>query len=283
MFLCMAYLSTQTASIQAITRTLSSAMLSHLDEVAARAGALLFPGGVPPGVDLRVTCIALITLLQGDADELAQIDREVARERHEDDRARARRDLAVGALRDDLMITRDVTGGAYGLELMESTGLGGRIPTQTDALLVYARNVVEKLPSLALNPSASSFVQIDIGAAFNVLTGRTEELDAALTGVATDLRETQMVQSQRSQVEERWRRHYAVVADIIEGLLRLAGFDHLADRVRPTRRRRAGLTEPDDGVGDGLEPQPPAGDVSGGDLSPAGPGPVAAGTARRSE
>jgi hypothetical protein len=55
------------------------------------------------------------------------------------------------------------------------------------------------------------------------------------------------------------------VANLIEGLLRAAGFHHVADRVRPTRRRRAGETEPEDT----LEPLPPAGDPPANGVEPA--------------
>ena len=87
------------------------------------------------------------------------------------------------------------------------------------------------------------------------LTPLSDLLASALSDVARDLRETQMAQSQRNEAVDRWRQNYSMVANLIEGLLRAAGFHHVADRVRPTRRRRAGETEPEDTL------QPPIGDA----------------------
>lgn len=248
----MTYLSVQATSIQSITRTLTWALRSHLDPVVEKAGEVLFPGGVPPGVDVRAICLGFVESLDRRASEVAHSDREVARERSEDDEARTGRDLAAGEVRSGLFLIRDAASSAFGAEILGTLGLSGRIPEQADALLAYARNTATKLPALAARSSSKAFVKLDVVAAAADLDQLADNLSNALTNVARDMRETQMAQAARNEAVERWRVHYLMVANLIEGLLRMAGFAHVADRVRPTRRRRAGEAEPEDG----LEPQP---------------------------
>jgi hypothetical protein len=262
----MTYLSTQAVAIQSITRNINSALLAHLDPVAQKAGELLFPAGVPPGIDMRVVCLGFTGLLQTSADGVAHCDREVARERSEDDDARAKRDQAAGNARGGLFSVRDAASSAFGADILSTIGLSGRIPEQSEALLTFTRNVATTLPALATRPSANSFVQLDVVVAAAELTLLSDVLASALTGVARDMRETQMAQSQRNEAVERWRQNYSMVANLIEGLLRAAGFHHVADRVRPTRRRRAGETEPEDTL------EPPIGDAPADDIGTPDPG-----------
>jgi hypothetical protein len=244
----MTYLSAQTASIQSITRTLTWALRAHLDEVADKGAEILFPHGVPPGVDMRVVCLGFVEVLQRSADDVAQRDRDVARKRVEDVQARELRDQVARDLRAGVFVIRDGVSSAFGPNSLSITGLSGRIPDQAESLLTFARNVAEKLPALAARPRTKQFVQLDLTAAAAEVTTAADGVSGALTGVARNLRETQMAQSLRNQAMERWRLHYSMVANLIEGLLRMAGFHHMADRVRPTRRRRAGETEPEDGL-----------------------------------
>jgi hypothetical protein len=242
----MTYLSAQATSIQSITRHINWALRAHLDPVVQKAGEILFPGGVPPGVDMRAICLSFIDVLQRSADGVAHQDREVARERSEDDAARAKRDQAAGNARAGLFAVRDAASSAFGADILSTIGLSGRIPDQTEALLTFLRNVATSLPALATRQHANAFVQLDVVAAAAELTLLADLLASALADVARDMRETQMAQSQRNEAVDRWRQNYSMVANLIEGLLRAAGFHHVADRVRPTRRRRAGETEPED-------------------------------------
>lgn len=267
----MTYLSVQTASIQSITRTLAWALRAHLDPVAEKAGLILFPAGVPPGVDMRAVCLGFIESLERHADDVGHRDRDVARERFEDDEARAGRDQAIAVLRAELFLIRDAASGAFGVEILGALGLNGRIPELGDPLLVFARNTAAALPAQAMRQSNKSFVQFDVVAAAAEVEQLANNLSDALTDVARDMRETQMAQAARNEAVERWRLHYLMVANLIEGFLRMAGFDHIADRVRPTRRRRAGEAEPEDG----LETQPPPDAAPGIDVPAPAPIPPA--------
>jgi hypothetical protein len=264
----MTYLSTQAVSIQSITRNLNWALRAHLDAVVQKAGEILFPGGVPPGVDMRAVCLGFVDLLQRDANEVAHRDRDVARERSEDDIAREKRDEAAGNARGGLFAVRDAASSAFGEGVLSSIGLSGRIPDKAEPLLTFTRNVVTSLPALATRQQAKAFVQLDVVAAGAELTLLADLLENALTDVARDMRETQMAQSQRNEAVDRWRQNYSMVANLIEGLLRAAGFHHVADRVRPTRRRRAGETEPEDTL------EPPIGDAPADGIVTPAPGPT---------
>jgi hypothetical protein len=260
----MTYLSAQATSIQSITRHINWALRAHLDPVVQKAGELLFPQGVPPGVDMHAICLSFIEVLQRSADDVAHRDRDVARERAEDDDARARRDQAAGNARGGLFVVRDAASSAFGADVLSSIGLSGRIPDQVEALLTFTRNVATNLPALATRQQANTFVQLDVTGAAAELTLLADLLASALSDVARDLRETQMAQSQRNEAVDRWRQNYSMVANLIEGLLRAAGFHHVADRVRPTRRRRAGETEPEDTLEPPIDGAPTDGIVTPG-------------------
>jgi hypothetical protein len=266
----MTYLSSQATAIQSITRTINWSLEAHLDAVVERASAFLFPHGVPPGLDMRAVCRGFMDLLQRDADEVGYRDRDVARERSEDDDARATRDLRAEDVRASLFAIRDAASSAFGADVLSSIGLSGRIPEHPEPLLTYARNTAAIIPSLAARPRANAFVQLDVAVAAGELDQVCGSLSDALIGVARDMRETQMAQSQRNEAVDRWRQNYSMVANLIEGLLRAAGFHHVADRVRPTRRRRAGETEPEDTLEPGAPvPGLPADGVTPAPIDPA--------------
>jgi hypothetical protein len=59
-------------------------------------------------------------------------------------------------------------------------------------------------------------------------------------------REGQTAMNARDDAETKLRRTYSTVADMFTAYASMAGLDAVADRVRPTARRRAGLPEPVD-------------------------------------
>ena len=248
----MAKISITTANKQAITRTVTSSLRSHLDELATGVAAILHPEARPgdsPVSAYQTALHALADTLDRDFGALSTADREVARELGEDQQARVRRDRCTEDLRESLQQIRSLVVMAYGSEQIAGLGLAGRLPDQVEALIPVARNVAEKLGALARfeGPGESpEFVRFDVAVAAAALTRKAQALDDALTDLARDIRETQAVQSLHSSANATWQRHYVPIARIIEGFFLLAGMDHQAERVRPTQRRRVGRPEAGD-------------------------------------
>jgi hypothetical protein len=72
--------------------------------------------------------------------------------------------------------------------------------------------------------------------------------------VRREEREAQLTREARNAALVRWNGSYQGLADVVTGLFELAGKPALAERVRPTARRRAGLTEDADMEGSGGAP-----------------------------
>lgn len=85
-----------------------------------------------------------------------------------------------------------------------------------------------------------------------------EQLEEALADVRREERELQLTQKRRNETMATWNARYPGVADVATGLFELAGRGDLADLVRPTARRRAGLTEEGDVVEEGGTEAAPA-------------------------
>jgi hypothetical protein len=66
---------------------------------------------------------------------------------------------------------------------------------------------------------------------------------AALGDVRREEREAQITRDDRNGSLAAWNGKYHGIANALTGLFELAGKQALADRVRPTARRRAGLPE----------------------------------------
>jgi len=75
-----------------------------------------------------------------------------------------------------------------------------------------------------------------------------------LGDVRREEREAQVTREARNASLIGWNTSYQGVATVATGLFELAGQSALADRVRPTARRRAGLTEDADNEENGTTP-----------------------------
>jgi hypothetical protein len=178
----MADISRQTAARQAITRTVVSSIHTHNDALTQKLEALLFPKGVPPDLTLGLVCGALSQLLQRDIADVVHSDQEVARELGEDRGARDHRDTKATALRKVLFKIRSAVDSLGGDQAVTKSGLGGRIPTQADALLPFASNVATQIVTLTFEDNDDEFVTLNVKVASERITAATR-LEQSLTGV----------------------------------------------------------------------------------------------------
>jgi hypothetical protein len=116
------------------------------------------------------------------------------------------------------------------------------------AKLLAERPIVEK-------PKQAG-VTVDAAALAQSLHAPIASLTAALADVGREVREAQLTLKARNEAVGSWNAVYQGVADVVTGIFELVGRADLAELVRPTARRRAGVAE-------------------AGDLSTTPPGPVA--------
>ncbi len=237
-----------------ITNTVASAVVIHGPEAAPELEKMLFPDGPPQGLTVAAVLAALGGLLARRTEALIAADRTHAVELADDDECRARRDERISDLRGYLSSLRANLTGNYGPALPVAYGLPAAIPDDAASLLTLAGNVehllrnrplteLPKRQSLALDPVATA----------DDLQAAAAELQGALGDVEREKREAQLTLTTKNEALAEWAQGYQGVADAVSALFALAGKQELADKVKPTARRRAGLPEADD-----TPPAPPA-------------------------
>lgn len=231
----------------AITRTLTSAVSVHGAEIAEAVEKALFPAGPPAHLDTATFIQALGACAQRAVDELASADRAHATELADDAPPRAARDAAKDELRARIIGIRSTLSGVYGAAILGAYGLSGETPTDAELLLQAASTTTDLLRTRAITePAKQEGVTVDPKALADGLDARVEALRKALGDVRREEREAQGTQLRRNVATTAWNSAYQGAADTLTGLCELVGKGEIADRVRPTARRRAGLTEVED-------------------------------------
>jgi len=228
----------------AITRTLTSALDAHEVELAGALEALLFPNGAPANCDVRVFLTALRAQAQRSVSDMVSKDQAHAVELADDAEVRQVREDSRGALRASMIGIRTTLEGVYGIRILSAYGLTGDTPVDGEAL-VHAASTTEDLlrnRSLTEKPLRAG-VTVDPVAMANELSVHLGTLRTALGDVQREEREAQGTREARNASLLAWNRSYQGIADVTTGFFELSGNAELAERVRPTARRRAGLTE----------------------------------------
>jgi hypothetical protein len=236
----------------AITRTLTSAIEVHGAEVATALEEALFPDGAPATCDVRVFISALRAHAQRASDKVSAKDQAHAIELADDAEPRQAREVAKTALRESIIGIRGTLEGVYGASILKAYGLTGETPTENDELLHMASTVEDLLRQRPLTEKALRVgITVDLKALADDVQGRISDLRAALGDVRREEREAQLTREARNAALIAWNTSYHGVAGVVTGLFELAGKSALAERVRPTARRRSGLREEADTEGDG--------------------------------
>lgn len=238
----------------AITRTLTSALDVHGAELATALEKALFPNGAPSDCDVRVFLAALRAHAERSVDDVSSKDQAHAVEMADDAGPRQAREDARTALRESIIGIRTTLEGIYGAAILNAYGLTGETPIGADELVHAASTTEDLLRNRPLTEQPLRIgVSVNMTAIADDLKTRIETLRAALGDVHREEREAQVTREARNVALSAWNTSYQGIANIATGLFELAGHAALAERVRPTARRRAGLTELADTEGAGGE------------------------------
>lgn len=241
------------ASRIAISRTVLSSIEVHGPEVAEKLTTILFPEGAPANLTVEGFLQALHGALARSVDEMRTADIAHARELADDDAPRAARDQAVADTREQVISARGTLSSVYGESILGAYGLAGETPTSAELLVQAALNTASLLRSRPITEKPRQpGVTLDRVALAGGIEEPAKRLDGALDDVRREERESQLSQTQRNGAVDRWSPRYQGVADAVTGVYEVVERKDLADLVRPTARRRAGLTE----EADTLAPEP---------------------------
>lgn len=231
-----------TADKARITRTVVSAAEKNGEEIAAGVEPLIFPEGPPEELTLTVLIVALGTGLDTIQKELERLDGTLIEEVDQDEAASKAVLAREDELRSALVRARSGSEACFGAEGQAAMALGEAVPSGIELLLRYADVAAPRIEKAIVEPIASDMT-MDRAAVAADISARTAALRAAIDHDAFEVRDTQSARGKRDQQALLWQRAYSGFADAIAGLAAAAGLTHIADRVRPTARRRAGLPE----------------------------------------
>ncbi|MBK9260507.1 MAG: hypothetical protein IPM54_11835 [Polyangiaceae bacterium] len=231
----------------AISNTVLAAVDNHGPKVAPALDALLFPNGVPPNLNMAGVLTAIHQYLAKTTTTLVDADTAHAIELQDDDPYRKQREESITDLRAYLISLRATLTSNYGAAIASAYGCSAAIPEDAHTLVRFATNVEELLRTRPLTetPKKKSLT-IDPSAAADDLKEARETLETALGNVEREKRESQLTQVAKNNAMAVWGTAYPRAADCIAALFALAGQEELANAVKPTARRRAGLTEAED-------------------------------------
>ncbi len=221
--------------------TVRAAYEVHGKRIAEKAGAVLFKGKKRKRLDLVTVTEDILELLSEAEAELNATAAAHADELADDDPLREERDEIKLEINDDLLRAKSMISGAFGPKFLSRLGLDRPLEDRPDLVQKVAAGVVRllrkvKKPAQSFAGAKVDFVQIaDNG---GVKVGR---LAGLLSSLKREEREAQQTMVARDQAAAHWRLVVTLAGGWLEGLARIAGENRIADLVRPTERRRAGI------------------------------------------
>lgn len=231
------------------------AIRANIDLVAPKVQRDLFPEE-PEGTQVRTMYLARASSLERKLEVLETRAGDVLTERSDNKAVANAHEAARLSLRDRVMRTRSFAEGAFDDATLANLGLTGETPRDPDELVTYATHAAKQLREVTL-PEPN---EEEDGASFNaarraaLIDEGIARLKAATDGIAEDERDEQKAVKARNEAEEDLRYGYIAAADGFAADAIAAGHRDIADRVRPTARRRDGLPEPVDLEADDPDP-----------------------------
>lgn len=230
-------------SKQATNRIRSSAVVvaaaeTHAARIAGILSPMLAPQLAPDEVlpDLALVSRLVGRLLASSTTALRTADENHQAELSDDQGPRDRRDAAAAALTDEVVRVREIATAAYGDGVLAKLGVKGNTPQQDPlAIARFATTLAIALRSPELPPSRLAGYDLDRAGEAAMLIERAAEIERWLGVVATEAREAQETQIDRTQALEGFDQEFSRCAGFLSALLRLAREDEHAERVRPGR------------------------------------------------
>lgn len=240
-------------SAGAVTSSIAAHGAAAGESLMKRFGEVLRKGERAPDVAFALELFG--RLLARDAEALVAADDRHEAEKSDDDAPRAARDESAAVVRDACVAARDGIAAVYGDAALAPLGLAEPAPPVGDgvALARYADRAATKLADakLALPKPRVRGLSADRNALAAGIREQLPTLERALADVARERRELEGTQAEKNRAVARYDATFALAANVTGALLRAAGMDEHADRVRPSARR-PGRTE-----GQPAEPEKP--------------------------
>jgi hypothetical protein len=223
---------------QRATRIVVEAALTHAGAVGARLDQVLAPPLLEEGSGGTAGMIRRLgrTLLAS-AEELVAADRAHEAEKADDTSVRRELEEAIEAVYREVVDFRTALEAVGGVEATVNAGLTGITPREPIALGRLARALHDALPRLATVPATRRGLTFDPMSYTDPLDETTERLERAQAALRREERELEATLMIKNRVMATHDARFLSIARLLESLFRLAGFEELANRVRPSARR----------------------------------------------
>lgn len=227
----------------AVTRSLSTSVEQNGKEIAAALEPVLFPDGVPESLTVEAVVLALGAAPMRLYGVLADTDTALSKELSDDESYRDGRDDSVAQLRVDWQRTQGAMIAGWGPDVLRQVDLAGEMPRDPDQLVQRGRGAADLVETA---PLGDPEIPTDRAAVAAHLRGSTDRVASFLDHVSRERREEQAARQKRDEADDDLRRVYVGFADAFAGFATAVARPGVAQRVRPTARRRAGLPEEED-------------------------------------
>lgn len=220
-----------TAQVNA--RSLVDGVQADVESLVPALEALLYPTGVPAGVDLGAVVQAFGRLLERDLAELTACERVLQAAQAQD--LGALRAEAAESLRAALLRVRTLLMAAFGPRAVSACALSGPLPDAAEQLVAYARAVARALEQAApAYTEPAPFATMDLAGAAGFLRRHVDELEILLH--AGDARMCEATATRHERIAADCEHHLQAIRLVVDALVWLVYRD-------PGRTHRRAVTE----------------------------------------
>jgi hypothetical protein len=226
------------------SRSVAAALDVQVAKSAEKIEEMLFGDAAPKKLSVAEFVALCARALDRVSQNMSESEQQLVQEQADDPLVRASRDEALAALRTEFAEIGASIEGAYGDGLRGHYQLSGPLPSTAELALAAAKATLGALKKGAPSDAPREGRSVDFRALARLLETRVDALSDALTAVKREDKEAQQALLARDNAIAEFEPIYSGVANITVGLLELTGQTALAERVKPTVRRRAGLDAP---------------------------------------
>ncbi|MFP4417825.1 MAG: hypothetical protein ACLFSB_11190 [Chitinispirillaceae bacterium] len=168
-------------------------------------------------------------------------DENLGLEIDDDSKYRDNRDHNVDSVRNLMIKLKTIIEMTYGEDVAVEYGLIGETVSSIELLIKQAFKTATHLETNPdLGPTLDNLPAIDAAALGRTLRALAEAAKVSLDTVNREEREYQKALRDRDIAVEDWKKGYVNIGRITSAIYSLAGYDKLADRVRPSYRKASG-------------------------------------------
>lgn len=228
----------------AYSAVVSSAYEVHGTRIAEKATEVLFRGKKKrKGVDLVAVTQGIAMVLKDAEADLEGTASAHADELADDDPLREERDEAAIDLGAGFLSARSIITGVFGVTFAKRVGLDVRVEERPDLMKKIGASVIRLLRKTKKPAASFAGSKVDLGSVADELDVKVVRLAGLLSSLKREEREAQQTMIARDQAAAHWNLVVTLAGNWLEGLARIAGEHEIADRVRPTERRRIGIPD----------------------------------------